>query len=69
MFTNITWLYESVNTLRNDRVAKMDILWIGNGEIYKAGYRLNIDAEHRIKNFCQSRWYCDRFGAGCEGEL
>ena len=44
-------LYESVNTLRNDRLAKMDILWIGNGEIYKEGYRLNIDAEHRIKNF------------------
>lgn len=44
-------LYEPVDTLRNDRLAKMDILWIGNGEIYKAGYRLNIDAEHRIKNF------------------
>ena len=44
-------LYESVNTLRNDRLAKMDILWIGNGEIYKGGYRLNIDTEHRIKNF------------------
>lgn len=44
-------LYESVNTLRNDRLAKMDILWIGNGEIYKEGYRLNIDSEHRIKNF------------------
>ncbi len=44
-------LYESVNNLRNDRLAKMDILWIGNGEIYKAGYRLNIDTEHRIKNF------------------
>ena len=44
-------LYESVNTLRNERLAKMDILWIGNGEIYKGGYRLNIDSEHRIKNF------------------
>ncbi len=44
-------LYEPVDTLRNDRLAKMDILWIGNGEIYKSGYRLNIDAEHRIKNF------------------
>ncbi len=44
-------LYESVDTLRNERLAKMDILWIGNGEIYKSGYRLNIDAEHRIKNF------------------
>ena len=44
-------LYESVDNLRNDRLAKMDILWIGNGEIYKAGYRLNIDTEHRIKNF------------------
>lgn len=44
-------LYESVNNLRNDRLAKMDILWIGNGEIYKSGYRLNIDTEHRIKNF------------------
>lgn len=44
-------LYESVNTLRNDRLAKMDILWIGNGEIYNEGYRLNIDSEHRIKNF------------------
>ena len=44
-------LYESVDTLRNDRLAKMDILWIGNGEIYKEGYRLNIDSEHRIKNF------------------
>lgn len=44
-------LYESVDNLRNDRLVKMDILWIGNGEIYKGGYRLNIDAEHRIKNF------------------
>lgn len=44
-------LYESVDNLRNDRLAKMDILWIGNGEIYKAGYRFNIDTEHRIKNF------------------
>ena len=44
-------LYESVDNLRNDRLAKMDILWIGNGEIYKSGYRLNIDSEHRIKNF------------------
>ena len=44
-------LYEAVNNLRNDRLAKMNILWIGNGEIYKSGYRLNIDSEHRIKNF------------------
>lgn len=44
-------LYESVENLRNERLAKMDILWIGAGEIYKGGYRLNIDAEHRIKNF------------------
>jgi len=44
-------LYESVDNLRNDRLAKMDILWIGNGEIYKEGYRFNIDTEHRIKNF------------------
>lgn len=44
-------LYETVDTLRNDRLAKMDILWIGSGEVYKGGYRLNIDSEHRIKNF------------------
>lgn len=44
-------LYESVENLRNERLAKMDILWIGAGEIYRGGYRLNIDAEHRIKNF------------------
>ena len=44
-------LYESVGNLRNDRLVKMDILWIGAGEIYKGGYRLNIDTEHRIKNF------------------
>ena len=44
-------LYESVDTLHNDRLAKMNILWIGNGEIYRSGYRLSIDAEHRIKNF------------------
>ncbi|MDE0635991.1 MAG: hypothetical protein OXI43_09115 [Candidatus Poribacteria bacterium] len=44
-------LYESVENLRNERLAKMDILWIGAGEIYKGGYRLNIDTEHRIKNF------------------
>ena len=44
-------LYESVGNLRNERLVKMDILWIGAGEIYKGGYRLNIDAEHRIKNF------------------
>ena len=44
-------IYNEVRDLRNDRLAKTDILWIGNGEIYKSGYRLNIDAEHRIKNF------------------
>ncbi len=44
-------LYETVDTLRNDRLTKMDILWIGSGEVYKGGYRLNIDSEHRIKNF------------------
>ena len=44
-------LYSEVKDLRTDRLPKTDILWIGNGEIYKSGYRLNIDAEHRIKNF------------------
>ena len=44
-------LYNAVDSLRTDRLPKTDILWIGNGEIYKSGYRLNIDAEHRIKNF------------------
>ena len=44
-------LYSEVRDLRTDRLPKTDILWIGNGEVYKAGYRLNIDAEHRIKNF------------------
>ena len=44
-------LYSEVQNLRTDRLPKTDILWIGNGEIYKAGYRLNIDAEHQIKNF------------------
>ena len=44
-------LYSEVPDLRTDRLPKTDILWIGNGEIYKSGYRLNIDAEHRIKNF------------------
>ncbi len=40
-----------VQNLRTDKLTRTDILWIGNGEIYKSGYRLNIDAEHRIKNF------------------
>ena len=44
-------IYNAVQDLRTDRLTKTDILWIGNGEIYKSGYRLNIDAEHRIKNF------------------
>ena len=44
-------LYREVQDLRTDRLPKTDILWIGNGEIYKSGYRLNIDTEHRIKNF------------------
>ena len=44
-------IYNEVQSLRTDRLAKTDILWIGNGEIYKSGYRLNIDTEHRIKNF------------------
>ncbi len=44
-------IYKAVQDLRTDSLAKSDILWIGAGEIYKAGYRLNIDAEHRIKNF------------------
>ena len=44
-------IYRETQDLRTDRLPKTDILWIGNGEIYKSGYRLNIDAEHRIKNF------------------
>ncbi len=44
-------IYDQVQDLRTDKLTKTDILWIGNGEIYKSGYRLNIDAEHRIKNF------------------
>ena len=44
-------IYRETQNLRTDRLPKTDILWIGNGEIYKSGYRLNIDAEHRIKNF------------------
>ena len=44
-------IYKETQNLRTDRLPKTDILWIGNGEIYKSGYRLNIDAEHRIKNF------------------
>ncbi len=44
-------IYNEVQDLRTDKLAKTNILWIGNGEIYKSGYRLNIDAEHRIKNF------------------
>ncbi len=44
-------LYTAVQDLRTDRLAKTHILWIGYGEIYKAGYRLNIDTEHRIKHF------------------
>ncbi len=44
-------IYKETQDLRTDRLPKTDILWIGNGEIYKSGYRLNIDAEHRIKNF------------------
>ena len=44
-------IYDHIQDLRTDKLAKTDILWIGNGEIYKSGYRLNIDAEHRIKNF------------------
>ncbi len=44
-------IHNEVQDLRTDKLAKTDILWIGNGEIYKSGYRLKIDAEHRIKNF------------------
>ena len=44
-------IYKETQDLRTDRLPKTDILWIGNGEIYKSGYRLNIDTEHRIKNF------------------
>lgn len=44
-------IYNEVQDLRTDRLVKTNILWIGNGEIYKSGYRLNIDTEHRIKNF------------------
>ena len=45
-------IYSEVHDLqKTDRLPKTDILWIGNGEIYKSGYRLNINTEHRIKNF------------------
>ncbi len=42
---------EQVKDLRTHQIARTHLLWIGHGEIYKDGYRLNIDAEHRIKNF------------------
>lgn len=44
-------IYNAVQDLRTDKLAKTHLLWIGNGEIYTFGYRLNIDTEHRIKNF------------------
>ena len=44
-------IYEQVKDLRTDKIARTHLLWIGHGEIYKDGYRLNIDSEHRIKNF------------------
>jgi len=44
-------IYESVKDLRTDEIARTHLLWMGHGEIYKEGYRLSIDDEHRIKDF------------------
>ena len=44
-------IYESVKNLWTDEIARTHLLWIGHGEIYKEGYRLSIDDEHRIKDF------------------
>jgi hypothetical protein len=42
---------QPVRDLRTNHIARTHLLWIGHGEIYKNGYRLDIDTEHRIKNF------------------
>ena len=44
-------IYEPTENLKTDGIAKTHILWMGHGEIYKEGYRLSIDDEHRIKDF------------------
>jgi len=44
-------LYEQVRDLWTSQIARAHLLWIGHGEIYKDGYRLDIDTENRIKNF------------------
>jgi len=44
-------IYDAARDLRTNKLARSHLLWIGYGEIYKNGYRLNIDTEHRLKNF------------------
>ena len=44
-------LYHQIREMSTAPIHKAHLLWIGHGEIYKDGYHLNIDAEHRIKDF------------------
>ena len=44
-------LFQQIKELNTAPLHKAHVLWLGYGEIYKDGYQLNIDAEHRIKNF------------------
>ena len=44
-------LYHQIREMSAAPIHKAHLLWIGHGEIYKDGYHLNIDAEHRIKDF------------------
>ncbi len=44
-------LHQQIKELNTAPLHKAHVLWLGHGEIYKNGYQLNIDAEHRIKNF------------------
>ena len=54
-------LFQQIKELNTALPHKAHVL-LGYGEIYKDGYQLNIDAEHRIKNF-ESWWDCDHIRA------
>ncbi|MBC8230633.1 transposase [bacterium] len=44
-------LYEQTQDSNLPRIEKANIVWIGQGEIFREGYRLKMGTESKIKNF------------------
>ncbi|MFQ6041005.1 MAG: hypothetical protein ACE5PV_09125 [Candidatus Poribacteria bacterium] len=44
-------LYEQTQDITLPRIERAEILWLGQGEIFRDGYQLRIGTESKIKNF------------------